>query len=185
MMVFDAGPAGGAAASASQASVSPPRLSAVIVNHHRPDLLADALRALYASTRRPDEIVVVEADAAAAADAAEEPSIPEDDREPAVPLRLLLMPDNPGYAAACNRGAAQASGDWLLFMNADVNVSPECLGAVLAEASADSGVGIATCRLRTGSRRSRSGSCCCRTTPAMRPPATAARPRPRATGCSS
>jgi len=147
MMVFDAGPAGGAAAAAPQASVSPPRLSVVIVNHHRPDLLADALRALYASTRRPDEIVVVEADVAAAAEAAEAPSLPADDREPAVPLRLLLMPDNPGYAAACNRGAAQASGDWLLFMNADVNVSPECLGAVLAEASADSGVGIATCRL--------------------------------------
>ena len=118
-----------------------PRLSVVIVNHHRPDLLADALRALYASERRPDEIVVVETDAA------EAPSLPADDGESAIPVRLLVLPDNPGYAAACNRGAAQASGDWVLFMNADVNVSPECLAAVLTEASADPGIGIATCRL--------------------------------------
>ena len=118
-----------------------PRLSVVIVNHHRPDLLADALRALYASERRPDEIVVVETDATDA------PSLPADDRAPTVPVRLLLLPDNPGYAAACNRGAAQASGDWVLFMNADVNVSPDCLGAVLAEATADPRIGIATCRL--------------------------------------
>ncbi len=118
-----------------------PRLSVVIVNHHRPDLLADALVALYASERRPDEIAVVETDATDA------PPLPADDRTPAVPVRLLLLPDNPGYAAACNRGAAQVSGDWILFMNADVNVSPECLGAVLAEATADPGIGIATCRL--------------------------------------
>jgi GT2 family glycosyltransferase len=118
-----------------------PRLSVVIVNHHRPDLLADALVALYASERRPDEIVVVEADAA------EPPPMPADDRTPAVPVHLLLLPDNPGYAAACNRGATQVSGDWILFMNADVNVSLDCLGAVLVEASADAGIGIATCRL--------------------------------------
>ena len=61
--------------------------------------------------------------------------------------RLLLLPDNPGYAAACNRGAAAASGDWLLFMNADVMVDAACLGAVLAEAAPDPGIGIATCRL--------------------------------------
>jgi len=119
-----------------------PRLSVVIVNHHRPDLLADALQALYASERRPDEIVVVETDAT------EAPSLPADaEGEPGIPVRLLVLPDNPGYAAACNRGAAQASGDWLLFMNADVNVSPDCLGAVLSEVSADTGIGIATCRL--------------------------------------
>ena len=120
-----------------------PRLSVVIVNHHRPDLLADALRALYASERRPTKkIIVVETDAT------EAPPLPADEvGEPGISVRLLVLPDNPGYAAACNRGAAQASGDWLLFMNADVNVSPKCLAAVLTEASADPGIGIATCRL--------------------------------------
>lgn len=137
-MVFDADPAD-PAPPATQPQA--PRLSVVVVNHRRPDLLADALRALYASRRRPDQIIVVEAEATVP------PPLPADDQQPAIPLRLLLLPDNPGYAAACNRGAAQATGDWLLFMNADVIVSADCLGSVLAEATSDPTIGIATCRL--------------------------------------
>lgn len=137
-MVFDADPADPTAATTAPGT---PRLSVIVVNHRRPDLLTDALRALYGSRRRPDEIVVVEADATMP------PPLPADDHEPAIPLRLLLLADNPGYATACNRGAADASGDWLLFMNADVMVDPDSLGAVLAEATSDPAIGIATCRL--------------------------------------
>lgn len=118
-----------------------PRLSVVIVDHHRPDLLAEALRALYVSTLRPDEVIVVEVDSQVA------PDLPADDRDPAQRPRVLVCADNPGYAAACNRGAAQASGDWILFMNADVMVSTGCLADVMAEAEADPGIGIATPRL--------------------------------------
>jgi GT2 family glycosyltransferase len=117
------------------------RLSVVIVDHHRPDLLADALRALYASTRRPDEVIVVEVDAQVA------PELPADAHDPALQPCVLVCADNPGYAAACNRGAAQASGDWILFMNADVTVSAGCPADVLAEAESDPGIGIATPRL--------------------------------------
>lgn len=124
-----------------RADPSRPRLSVVIVNHHRPDLLAEALRALYASTRHPDEVIVVEVDAEVA------PDLPADDHDPALRPRVIICADNPGYAAACNRGAAQASGDWLLFMNADVMVSAGCLADVLAEAEADAAIGIATPRL--------------------------------------
>jgi GT2 family glycosyltransferase len=117
------------------------RLSVIVVNHRRPDLLTEALRALFGSGRRPDEIVVLEADAL------EAPTLPADEHDPPIPVRLVLLEDNPGYAAACNRGAATCDGDWLLFMNADVMVSADCLEAVLGEASADPSVGIATCRL--------------------------------------
>jgi hypothetical protein len=119
----------------------PPRLSVVVVDHHRPDLLAEALRALYVSTRRPDEIIVVEVDAQ------EAPDLPADDCDPALRPRVLVCADNPGYATACNRGAAQASGDWILFMNADVMVSTGCLAVVMAEAEPDPDIGIATPRL--------------------------------------
>jgi len=146
-MVFDAepsdptDPAGTEAASSPATAAAVGRLSVVVVNHHRPDLLTKALRALYASARHPVEIVVVETDATTP------PPLPADPHDPPITLRLAVLADNPGYAAACNRGAAQTSGDWLLFMNADVMASPECLGGVLAEAAADPAVGIATCRL--------------------------------------
>jgi len=147
-MVFDAEPAdpleptiAGVAQGSASTHPTGPRLSVIVVNHHRPDLLAEALRAIYASERRPDEIVVVETDATTP------PPLPADVHDPPLPLRLLVLADNPGYAAACNRGAAKATGDWLLFMNADVIVSPECLGAVLAEAASDPAIGIATGRL--------------------------------------
>jgi hypothetical protein len=133
--------AGEVTATPAPTAPSRSRLSVVIVNHHRPDLLAEALRALYASTRRPEEVIVVEVDAEVA------PDLPADDHDPALRPRVLICADNPGYAAACNRGAALASGDWLLFMNADVMVSAGCLADVLAEAEADPAIGIATPRL--------------------------------------
>jgi GT2 family glycosyltransferase len=116
-------------------------VSAVVVNYRRPDLLADALRALQASSLHPMEIVVVEVEAT------EPPLLPLDAAQAMVPVRLLTLADNPGYAAACNRGAALARGDWLLFLNADVVIGSECLSTVIADVAADPSVGIATCRL--------------------------------------
>jgi GT2 family glycosyltransferase len=117
------------------------RVSVIVVNYRRPDLLAQSLGSLYASSWSPAEIVVVEVDSAQA------PPIPSDGRDPPVPVEVLLLPDNPGYAAACNQGAAHSSGEWLLFLNADVIVSRSCLDGVMAEALADPSIGIATCRL--------------------------------------
>ena len=37
-----------------------------------------------------------------------------------LPVRLAVMPQNRGYAAACNAGAALARADVLLFLNSDV-----------------------------------------------------------------
>jgi GT2 family glycosyltransferase len=119
------------------------RLSVVIVDHRRPDLLADALRALHASSRRPDEIIVVNVESV------EPLAVPDDlvrGDDPST-IHVLDLPDNPGYAAACNRGLAVAAGDRILFMNADVFVTSDCLGSVLAEIDADASVGVATCRL--------------------------------------
>jgi GT2 family glycosyltransferase len=110
-------------------------VSAVIVDHHRQDLVVEALGALRAGTRPPDETIVVETDTSSA------PSLAS------APDRLVILGDNPGYAAACDRGAAVARGEWLLFMNADVTVSPTCLELVLDEAASDPTIGIVTCRL--------------------------------------
>jgi GT2 family glycosyltransferase len=111
-------------------------LSIVIVNYRRADLLEQALHALRASGRQPDEVVAVDVAPTAPLSFSLEPH-----------ERLLSFDDNPGYAAACNRGAAQTSGDWVLFMNADVFVAEDCIGGVITEAESDPGIGVATCRL--------------------------------------
>lgn len=119
-------------------------LSVVVVSYRGPDLVADCVAALGASTLLPAEIVVVDAD-------------PQGDRAldrntvvglSEIPTRIVPVLGNPGYAAASNRGAAATTAPWVLFMNADVNVETGCLETVFAEASLDDGIAIATCALR-------------------------------------
>jgi hypothetical protein len=62
-------------------------------------------------------------------------------------VRLSLNEGNPGYAASCNAGAALASGDRLLFLNADVTVDSDTLARCEAELGGDASIGIVTPRL--------------------------------------
>jgi GT2 family glycosyltransferase len=111
-----------------------------VVHHHTPDLLTDCIRSLAAGTRPPDEIVVVDNEVA--------PDSPPPSWDVSVPVRVLSQTRNPGYAASCNMGAAAATGDLLLFLNADVTVSAETLARCVDALSGDAEVGIVTCRLR-------------------------------------
>jgi GT2 family glycosyltransferase len=47
-------------------------------------------------------------------------------------VRLVHSGENIGYVAACNLAAAQASGDWLFFLNPDATADSECLNTLLA-----------------------------------------------------
>jgi hypothetical protein len=44
-----------------------------------------------------------------------------------VPLRIIRNDRNRGYAAACNQGASVGTGELVLFLNPDTEVSPETL----------------------------------------------------------
>jgi GT2 family glycosyltransferase len=62
-------------------------------------------------------------------------------------VRLIEPGENLGYAAGCNRGASEATGDVLVFVNPDTVVDPGALSR-LAATLQDSSIGIAMARLR-------------------------------------
>lgn len=48
-----------------------------------------------------------------------------------IPMHILTMPTNGGYAAACNYGVQSAKGELLIFMDSDILVSPNWLTHLL------------------------------------------------------
>jgi GT2 family glycosyltransferase len=62
-------------------------------------------------------------------------------------VRLVEPGENLGYGGGCNRGASDASGEVLIFLNPDTVVDPGALGR-LAETLQDRSIGIAMARLR-------------------------------------
>lgn len=51
-------------------------------------------------------------------------------------LRFVANPDNPGFAVACNQGAADVDAPWLAFVNPDCLVEPDTLARLCDSARA-------------------------------------------------
>jgi GT2 family glycosyltransferase len=97
-----------------------PLVSAIVVSYNVRDLLRDCLQAFYACSDVPAEAVVVDnasVDGSAEMVAREFPE-----------ARLIRMPTNVGFGRANNAGLQQASGRFILLLNADVTVMPGCVG---------------------------------------------------------
>ena len=97
------------------------RLSVVIPVHNGGDDLQKCLEALMASTRPPDELIIVD-------DASTDGSAQVADKFGAVVLCQNHRPIGP--ARARNLGAAQTEGDVLLFLDADVVVHADTLAQI-------------------------------------------------------
>lgn len=104
--------------------------TAIIPVHGGPALLNGCLRALAASNTPPEEIIVVD-DGSAPADAEEIA------RLAAARGATLLRQAQAGPAAARNHGAHTATGDIVLFLDADVEVHPDTLDHLRAAFAAD------------------------------------------------
>ena len=59
-------------------------------------------------------------------------------------VRVVSPGENLGFAGGCNRGAAHASGDVVVFVNSDALVAPECLDLLAQRARASQGLVGAT-----------------------------------------
>jgi GT2 family glycosyltransferase len=68
-------------------------------------------------------------------------------------VRVLALPSNRGLAAACNTGAAIASGDLLVMLNNDTEVEPGWLEALVKTASAHPEAGVIASKMLLYDRR--------------------------------
>jgi hypothetical protein len=57
-------------------------------------------------------------------------------------FRLLRLQGNPGFAAACNAGAAATQSPWLAFVNPDCLVEPDAFARLVAHATREPALGL-------------------------------------------
>ena len=114
-------------------------LSVIIVSYRTPELTVSAAR----SALRADpaaEIIIVD-------NASGDGSVPMLSQLNDGRVQINLNPTNAGYGAAANRAASQATGDVLIFLNSDAELSPAAAEALLSEVSRYQGRCIAAARL--------------------------------------
>ena len=116
-------------------------VSVVIVSYESRELLARCLAALAADAGRAAvcETIVVDqasADGTAAWLAAEHPDV-----------RVVALAANVGFGAGNNRGAALASGRWLLLLNSDAYVRPGAIDELVRFAEGRPEIGVTGPRL--------------------------------------
>jgi len=116
-----------------------PLVSIIIPCHRQPDF---TLRCLGAIARHPPravfEVIVID-DASPDGSAAILARVPG--------IRLLRNAANQGYLLTCNRAAASARGDFLLFLNNDTQVLPGAVDALLEAFSARPDAGLVGAKL--------------------------------------
>ncbi len=108
-------------------------VSVVIVNWNAGEALEASVASAVAEGGA--EVIVVDnasSDGSAAAVAARHPGV-----------RLIANPDNVGFAAGANQGAAAASGDVLVFLNPDARLLPGAVSILVAALLGTPAAGIA------------------------------------------
>jgi len=109
------------------------RADIVVVTWHGRDVLASCLEHLLRQTERHRVIVVDNASHDGTAELVAE-------RFPAV--TFLELPENRGFGAAVNAGAAAGDGDAIVLVNNDVDADPGFVAALLEPLRSDPGVGM-------------------------------------------
>jgi GT2 family glycosyltransferase len=106
--------------------------SAIIVNYNSGGLLRECVKSL-TSCSLPVEIIIID-------NASVDESLASVGDFPSVTVMRNAV--NAGFAVACNQGIAQATTDYLLFLNPDCSFEKEALAKLLTELKSDSQVGM-------------------------------------------
>jgi GT2 family glycosyltransferase len=112
----------------------PPSVDVVIVAYNRYDLTESALRHLAAQTIEHRVILIDNgsSDETFERVAADWPAV-----------ALQRLPENHGFAEACNRGVAAGSGDIVVLLNNDVDARPDFLARLIVPLQQDARLGSA------------------------------------------
>ncbi|HRD72846.1 MAG TPA: glycosyltransferase family 2 protein [Aquimonas sp.] len=108
-------------------------VSAIVVTHHSDSVLMKSLHALERQPELKDIFVV---------DNGSQPSPIVPTRLGELRIELRCNIDNPGFAVACNQGAAAALSEYLLFVNPDCFLHDGALTAMLEVFEQKSNVGV-------------------------------------------
>jgi GT2 family glycosyltransferase len=111
--------------------------SVIILAHGAEPYLGECVKSVLDSTGDDIEVVIVDNEARDAVDL-----LPPCDR-----LRVYRPARNLGFAAGCNRGVLESSGDDLIFLNSDAVVQQGAIAALRAELR-DSWTGLASGSVR-------------------------------------
>jgi GT2 family glycosyltransferase len=114
------------------------KITVIMLAYGPEPYLLDAARAVLASESAEVELILVDNGTTSTA---------VDELKGMPGVRVLRPATNTGYAGGCNLGAAEATGEYLAFVNSDALVSPTALASVAAVAG-ESGVGAAMGSIR-------------------------------------
>jgi GT2 family glycosyltransferase len=115
-----------------------PLVSVLIVAHNSADFLGPCLRALCADTSYPAiEVIVVDNASVDESAAIAERFSAGDDR-----IRVVRLAANQGFAGGNNAAAKLASGEYVVFLNADAMVTPGWLAYLLRHVTLDPSIGL-------------------------------------------
>lgn len=126
-----------------------PLVSLIAVNYNGAHTLPGFLEALAQTRYDPFELLVVDNASSDGSVALLESS--------GTSLRLIRSPENVGFGCACNRGAAESDGDYLVFLNPDVRVTPDWLSILVATLERDERAAIVSPQTLPGYRTQPSG----------------------------
>jgi GT2 family glycosyltransferase len=115
------------------------RVSAAILNWNGGELVLSCLRTVLSQDHAPLEVIIVD-------NASTDGSL---ERLQAIhpPLKVIKNHRNVGFARAANQAVAEASGDWLLLLNLDIELATDYISRLLAAAARDDRIGSLTGKL--------------------------------------
>src|SRR5207249_1100336 len=119
------------------ATASRPVTAVVIVSWNTRDLLRTCL--LRAAAELPAELVVVDNGSVDGSVEMVRAEFPE--------VRLQVLPENPGYGAAANRGCAATESEYVVLLNADAFLRPGALAGLTRHLQEHPRAGVAGPRL--------------------------------------
>lgn len=96
-------------------------IAVVVVSYQSQSTLDECLRRLRAAHDVSQIRVVDNASSDASVEIAQRHALAD------ARVRFIANPDNPGFATACNQGAADSDSEWLAFVNPDLMVEPDTL----------------------------------------------------------